>query len=401
MEGTAQNVVGGEPPAEVHAQRDSESRGLGAPSLSAPVSAVSRLLWLQRRAGNRAATAWVARTARPSGPAGARLQRQAVATPELTSDPQAVQYANQFAAQAGHKSLTDETRRLFRYVVKTYAPDRWADLGQNWTFDDYPFQSFTFAVMPNRAGVGFLLGIGPEFVKRIAAGDLGPVVKEFKSTWAELNKRLKSPQMPGQQPAVPGLGPERAEAIMSKIAARDPQGALDLLVRFKAEDGVIDRSFLVGQTMVFDPDHLADDATTDMGSWNYLTNKADPTGVTVGPSAFASLPYLYAVVMHEYQHVLERQSLAKQQNERNLRAQNLKSGGEVEAYAYEILHADESGLKALPAMIATAWQNLNEEFWRLDATEQAKTRSIARRARARAAELVKGTGVALDPFQAP
>ena len=78
-----------------------------------------------------------------------------------------------------------------------------------------------------------------------------------------------------------------------------------------------------------------------------------------------------------------------------------KSGGEVEAYAYEILHADESGLKALPAMIATAWQNLNEEFWRLDATEQAKTRSIARRARARAAELVKGTGVALDPFQAP
>jgi hypothetical protein len=188
---------------------------------------------------------------------------------------------------------------------------------------------------------------------------------------------------------------------MSKIADRDPQGALDLLVRFKAEDGVIDRSFLVGQTMVFDPDHKADDATTDMGSWNHLTNKADPTGVTVGPSAFASLPYLYAVVMHEYQHVLERQSLAKQQNERNLRAQNLKSGGEVEAYAYELLHADESGLKALPATIATVWQDLNEEFWKLDATEQAKVRSIARRARATAAELVKGTGVALEPFQAP
>jgi hypothetical protein len=53
---------------------------------------------------------------------------------------------------------------------------------------------------------------------------------------------------------------------------------------------------------------------------------------------------------------------------------------EVEAYAWELLHASESGLARLPDKVAVVWNDLNEEFWKLDPKAQATARPLAMRA---------------------
>jgi hypothetical protein len=400
-----ENVVREEQLADGPAQRGREVGGAEARSAGPPMPTASYVRRLQRAAGNRATIDWMARShaasaVRVGGAGGRQLQRQPAATQELRSDQQAVEYAKRFAADAGKRSLTDETRRLFRYFVRTSAPTEWDRLGKEWTFDDYPFQDFTFAVMPDRAGSGFLLGIGPEFIKRIAAGHLKAVSQELQAGVKELDKRTRSPQLSGEQPAVSGLGPDRTAAVVAKIAARDPQGALNLLVRSKVQDGTIDPRLLTNGAMNYDPD-LTEDGICSMQSWDYIANRAEPTVVRIGPNAFSSVSYLYSVVMHEYQHVLQRQSLANQQNEQRLRAQKLQSANEVEAYAWELMHASESGLQGLPNKVASVWGNLNEEYWKLDLVERAKVSSLARKARARAEAMVKGSGVTLVPFRAP
>jgi hypothetical protein len=352
---------------------------------------------LQSIAGNRAAIAYLARSRHGARAGARRLQRQTTVTRELASDAEAVQYASAFAAQAGRRSLTNETRRLFRYLVKTYASSAWDDLGSKWTFDDYPFQTFTFAAMPDPAGTGVRLGIGPAFVTRIATGDLKGVLQELRETL----KRVRTPELSGRQVAVPGLGAETTAAVAAKITARDPQGALDLLVQSKVKVGVIDPSLLVGGKMVYDPDLKSADGQCSMQAWDHLKNSAEPTLARIGPGAFSSVAYLYSVVMHEYEHVRQRQSLPNQQNESKLREAGTKSGNEVEAYAWELTHAGESGIKSLPNKVATIWSSLNEEFWILDTAEQAKVRGLALKARARAEAMVKGSPETLVPFQAP
>jgi hypothetical protein len=200
---------------------------------------------------------------------------------------------------------------------------------------------------------------------------------------------------------VPGLGPTRTQTIDSDIQAGDSQGALDWLVSFKYMDYEIDLTLLKDRKMTFDPSVTWADATSGMPSWDYINNKADPTAVRVGPSAFSSVAYLYSVVMHEYQHVLWRQSLANQQHEQQVRARGSQSSSEVEAYAWELLHAKETGLARLPDKAATIWEKLNDAFWAMEAADRGTVRSLALRARTQAAKIVKGTGETLVPFQPP
>jgi hypothetical protein len=47
------------------------------------------------------------------------------------------------------------------------------------------------------------------------------------------------------------------------------------------------------------------------------------------------------------------------------------------------------------------WSELNKEFWKLDAVEQARVRQRARDARKAAEALVRGKPVTLDPFARP
>jgi hypothetical protein len=74
---------------------------------------------------------------------------------------------------------------------------------------------------------------------------------------------------------------------------------------------------------------------------------------------------------------------------------------EVEAYAWELLHAGESGLSQIPEKIAEVWNNLNDEFWKTDAATQIKMRPKVQHAWTEAKRFVKGTKVELDPFRKP
>jgi hypothetical protein len=200
---------------------------------------------------------------------------------------------------------------------------------------------------------------------------------------------------------VPGLGPARTELVENDIQAGDFQGALDSLVHFKYMDYEIDLTLLQNQKMTYDPALTSSDGSSSMPFWDYIANKAEPTRVRIGPGAFSSVSYLYSVVMHEYQHVLWRQSLANQKREQQARAQGGKSTSEVEAYAWELLHATESGLQRLPDKTAEIWEHLNEEFWLLDPADQASMRPLAQRALQQAQRIVKGTKETLAPFKPP
>jgi hypothetical protein len=343
--------------------------------------AVVALQQLQRTAGNRATVAWATR----------RLQRLAA---ELESDDDAVAYAKSLAPRAGRTSLTHETRRLFRYVVKYHAQSLWSTLGEKWTFDDYPFQDFTFACMPQRGGSGFLLGVGPAFIRRIGAGEMAAVVRELH---AEV-KRVRSPELSGPQPDVPALGSAVKAEIEKKIKQRDPQGALDLLVKTKIQDGTIDPALLEGGAMEYDPDLTSAHGISSMQFWDAVKERARPTAVRISPGAFSSVAYLYSVVMHEYQHVLQRQSRANQDTEDRLRAAGSKSTNEVRAYAWELLNAERTGVKELPDKVASIWASLVEEYGLLAAPERKQAASVVKQAQARAQAMVKGSGETLAPL---
>jgi hypothetical protein len=206
---------------------------------------------------------------------------------------------------------------------------------------------------------------------------------------------------------VPGLGPEKTAKVEALIKNKNAQEAIDLVV---ANAGVssgnkIDPTLLLDGKFKFDPAITAEDAITTPPGWDYLKNKAEPVKVRVGAKAFSSVPYLYSVIIHEYRHVLWGQDLKNQEIGRISHEEGRKGGGqytdEVEAYTYELLHAEESGLSKLPEKIAGVWGDLNEEFWTLDAATQRAMRPKVQKALAQAQRFVRGTQVRLDPFARP
>ena len=217
-------------------------------------------------------------------------------------------------------------------------------------------------------------------------------------------QRQPVPGKPSQaiRDPVPGLGPARTKEIQDAINAKDFQGALDLFVNYKYMDYEIDFNLLTDGKVVFKPDLTSDAGHTKMMNWNWLENKAEPATVEIGPDAFSSVPFLYSVVMHEYQHVLWGQSFENQDREGKAQAKKMKSTGEVEASAWELLHANESGIDRLPDQAAKIWKTLNTEFWMfLSPPDQSKMQPLVLRAQRRAQQIVQGTGETLVPFKRP
>jgi hypothetical protein len=204
---------------------------------------------------------------------------------------------------------------------------------------------------------------------------------------------------PSRPDPVPGLGPVRTQDVEDLIKAADFQGAIDTLVGYKYMDYEIDFNLLADKKMTFDPQLTASDGTTSMPSWDFVSGKAVPPKVRIGPSAFSSVSYLYSVIMHEYQHVLWQQTLAHQGISNLAHQQGFESPDEVEAGAWEILHATETGLARLPDKIADIWKNLNTAFSKLAAQDQASERPLVLRAFRKAKDIVRGSQVTLDPPQ--
>jgi len=209
-------------------------------------------------------------------------------------------------------------------------------------------------------------------------------------------------QQPSNLPTVPGLGPEKTKQVSDMINNNDRQGAINVITFFAG--GTVGKNYnvnsdlLENSEMKYDPNHTSDDGATKMPSWDYINNKADPAKVVIGPSAFSSIPYLYSVIMHEYQHVLWNQSLTNQKRANDVHQQGGVDTSEIEAYSWEIMHASESGLDKLPDKIAKVWSSLNSDFWKMDAQDQTTMRPLATKALNEARRLVAGK-VPLDPFQ--
>jgi hypothetical protein len=201
----------------------------------------------------------------------------------------------------------------------------------------------------------------------------------------------------------PGLGPLRYQEVEELVKANDFQGAIDTLVGFKYMDYEIDFNLLANKKMLFDPGFTYDDAVTSMPSWDYINNKANPPTVKIGPSAFSSVSYLYSVIMHEYQHVLWQQTLEHQKQSHKAHVERFTAPDEVEAGAWELLHAKETGVANLPGKIAQIWENLNKVFWQLDDKAQKSERQLVAQAYQKAKELLKaiGSNQSLVPFSQP
>ncbi len=209
--------------------------------------------------------------------------------------------------------------------------------------------------------------------------------------------------------AVPGLGPEKTAKVEELIKNKDRQAAVDLVVQ-NAGTGMsggtnIGTSSLAEGKMKYDREVTWADGETAMPRWDYIKDKAEPARVRIGPGAFSSAPYLYSVIIHEYQHVLWNQSLKNQEIGRESHEEGRQGGGkytsEVEAYVYELLHLEESGLSKVPEKIAEVWGHLNDEFWTLDQATQKAMQPKVQRALAQAQRFVRGTKVTLDRFAAP
>lgn len=236
--------------------------------------------------------------------------------------------------------------------------------------------------------------------RRLIAHELTHVVQQKAGSIGLQRQPAASSKPAPQADIAPGLGPARAEEIKLLLDAKDFQGAVDALVGFKFMDYEIDLNLLAGKRMLFDPSLTSADGSTSMPSWDYLSTpqKAQPPTVRMGPGAMSSVSYLYSVVMHEYQHVLWQQTLPHQNESHLLHSQGFETPDEVRASAWELLHANESGIARIPSKVSRIWSNLNESFWKLDKQAQASERPLVTRAFQKATTLVKGTGVALDPF---
>ena len=258
--------------------------------------------------------------------------------------------------------------------------------------------------------VGHDIVVGSRFTSgtrkgcNLIAHELAHVVQQRGGAKALYRQQAAVPpkQVPRPDP-VPGLGPARTEYVEDLIKNKDFQGAVDTLVHFKVMDYEIDFDLLADKKMTYDPNLKASDATTSMPRWDYLSTpqKAEPARVKIGPSAFASVAYLYSVIMHEYQHVLWQQTLAHQQISHRAHTQGYESPDEVEASAWELLHATETGLARMPDEIAQRWEKLNESFWKLDPQAQASERQLVIRALQKATELIRGSQQKLVPFSSP
>ena len=97
----------------------------------------------------------------------------------------------------------------------------WQSLGARWTFDDYPFQTFTFQVMRTRPGMAPHIGIGTGMFRQVAAGQEAAVVTELRRAVEELLAGAPAPAAPFVEPDA--VRAER-EQIERQFAVRIQQG---------------------------------------------------------------------------------------------------------------------------------------------------------------------------------
>lgn len=209
-----------------------------------------------------------------------------------------------------------------------------------------------------------------------------------------------APQAAQADPS-PGLGPAVEKNVETLLQQQKYQEAINAIVSKKIKDGEIDKNIASNMKMVYDPSYKDNDATSGMPGWDYLENKAEFTKVRIGPSAVTSVQYLYSVIMHEYQHVLYRQTEPNFRESRDDANQGYQRRDEVLAGTWEIMHAQETGLDKTPDEIASRWKILNDAYWHSSPKAQKAQKAAVEGAYKKAQSIVKGSKASLVPFASP
>jgi hypothetical protein len=84
-----------------------------------------------------------------------------------------------------------------------------------------------------------------------------------------------------------------------------------------------------------------------------------PSAVRIYDSAFVNVPWLYSSIMHEYQHVLQHQTVVSAAEWTDPDRSNRR---EIEAYLWEIEHARGSGVIASPTQMQDIGRRLTDHF---------------------------------------
>jgi hypothetical protein len=193
---------------------------------------------------------------------------------------------------------------------------------------------------------------------------------------------------------VPDLEEETVQKVKAAIAAGNRQQAIDLIVRDAANSGAIDLDLIDRLTAIYDPNLSEEGRTQD--PVRDREGRLQPAVVKIGPKAFDhGVPWLYSTIRHEYVHVQQGRPISESQPVRvhKTAADPRSHGQEVEAYAYEILNADRTGVKASPSLIVELWNRLRLEWIQVLPLLQRSLRDLADRAFDVAKKIVGKTAV--------
>ncbi|SOE87094.1 protein of unknown function [Burkholderia sp. YR290] len=197
---------------------------------------------------------------------------------------------------------------------------------------------------------------------------------------------------------VPDLEEETVRKVTGAINAKQFQEAIDLIVRDAANSGAIDLDLINSLTAVFDPTLALEGETTD--PTRDRQGGLQPAVVKIGPTAFAhGVSWLYSTIRHEYVHVQQGRPPSENQPVivSKTAADPAAHGQEVEAYAWEILNSDATGVKGSPIQIATLWNRLRWQWIQVLPLLQRSLRDLVDRAFDKAKKIVGRSDVLKPP----
>lgn len=155
---------------------------------------------------------------------------------------------------------------------------------------------------------------------------------------------------------VPALTDSLVVQVEDEIAAGHRQNAINLVVNTLVGQGRINLAHVDGGRMRYDSG-MSDEGDT-VGYWDkdpalHLDAKPLPSEVKIGPPAFASVPWLYSTIIHEWRH-LKQFRVHSPFPDRHIAI-------EVDAYLNGIEQAWASGQNTTE--LNDLWQRLNDDWW--------------------------------------
>ncbi|MCB8982888.1 MAG: hypothetical protein H6659_03610 [Ardenticatenaceae bacterium] len=155
---------------------------------------------------------------------------------------------------------------------------------------------------------------------------------------------------------VPGLDDATVIQAEDAIDSSNPQAAINVVVNALAAQGRINTGELDGGIMRYGAAMTDEGHTTSYWDKDPATHpdaKLLPFEVTIGPAALASVPWLYATVIHEWRHV--------QQFRVPMAMADRDAATEADAYLSGIEQAWASGLTT--EEVQELWERLTRDHW--------------------------------------